>query len=82
MGIGIHPVIKDALRSADEKIVELEVLAGSALDGKVLHIIRLPSSIGVWYWPIKRENGWMAPITKETQILAGTSSWPRAPFTA
>ncbi len=80
MGIGIHPVIKDALCAADEKIVKLKISSGSALDGKVLHDIRLPSSIGVWVIAIKRENGWMAPITKETQILAGDEIVAKGPL--
>jgi len=70
MKIGIHPVIKDALRAADEKIVKLKVSAGSTLDGKTLHDIKLPSSIGVWVLAIKRKNEWMAPITKNTRLLA------------
>jgi len=80
MDIGIHPVIKDALRAADEKIIKLEVSAGSALDGRALHDVRLPSSIGVWVMAIKRENKWIAPITKEIQILAGDELVAKGPL--
>ncbi|KUO41090.1 MAG: hypothetical protein APZ16_05775 [Candidatus Hadarchaeum yellowstonense] len=70
MKIGIHPVIKDALRAADEKIVKLKISPGSNLDGKSLRELRLPSSIGVWVLAIKRKNEWMAPVAKDALLLA------------
>ncbi len=41
MGIGIHPVIKDALRAADEKIVMVEVSAGTSLGERLKLFIEL-----------------------------------------
>ncbi|MGQ9788023.1 MAG: potassium channel family protein [Candidatus Hadarchaeaceae archaeon] len=70
MKIGIHPVIKDALRAADEKIVKLKISPGSTLDGKSLREIKLPSSIGVWVLAVKRNGEWMAPIKKDAQLQA------------
>ncbi|MGC8816433.1 MAG: potassium channel family protein [Candidatus Hadarchaeum sp.] len=70
MKIGIHPVIKDALKAADEKICKLKISPGSSLDSKSLRDLRLPSSIGVWVMAIKRKNEWMAPIAKDAQLLA------------
>ncbi|MEM2890397.1 MAG: TrkA C-terminal domain-containing protein [Candidatus Hadarchaeum sp.] len=70
MKIGIHPVIKDALRAADEKIVKLKISTGSNLDGKSLREIKLPSSIGVWVLAVKRNGEWVAPIKKDAQLQA------------
>ncbi|MFH1821866.1 MAG: TrkA C-terminal domain-containing protein [Methanobacteriota archaeon] len=80
MGMGIHPVIKEALLAADEKIIKVKVSDGTTLDGKKLHDIRLPSSIGVWLLAIKRKNEWMAPIDKETQILVGDELVAKGPL--
>jgi uncharacterized protein with PhoU and TrkA domain len=80
MKISVHPVIKNALRAADEKIVKLEVSAGSALDSKKLHEIRLPSSIGVRIVAIKRGETWIAPVTKETQIMADDKLVAKGPL--
>lgn len=80
MGIGIHPVIKDALRAADEKIAKVKVHSGATLDGKKVHDLRLPSNIGVWLLAIKRKDEWMAPITKEIQLLSGDELLVKGPF--
>ena len=80
MGMGIHPVIKDALRAADEKIVKVRVSGGATLDGKKLNEIKLPSTIGVWLLAIKRGDEWMAPLDKGTRVLAGDELVAKGPW--
>lgn len=46
-GIDIHPVVRDALRMADEKIAWVEVSKDSILVGKRFYDLKLPSDIGV-----------------------------------
>jgi uncharacterized protein with PhoU and TrkA domain len=79
-GIKIHPVIKEALRAADEKLVRVKVTSGSVMVGKELHELRLPSTIGVWVLAIKRKKDWMVPPTRETRIFVGDELVARGPW--
>ncbi len=65
----IHPVIKDALRVADEKIIKIKVSGASMVAGKKLAELKLPSSMGVFVLAIKRKNEWTTPPTKDSRIL-------------
>jgi uncharacterized protein with PhoU and TrkA domain len=79
-GIKIHPVVKEALRAADEKVVMIKVASGSVMAGKELHELRLPSTIGVWVLAIKRKKDWMVPPTRETRIFVGDELVARGPW--
>ena len=79
-GVRIHPVIQDALRVADEKIIKVKVSGASVLAGKKLHDLRLPSRMGIWILAIKRRKELMAPLTKETQILSGDELVVKGPW--
>ncbi len=77
--IGIHPVIKDAIRASDEKIIKTKVSGGSVLAGKRLSELKLPSSIGVWILAMKRKDKWTAPLTKQTQVISGDEIVAKGP---
>ncbi|MDI6883599.1 MAG: TrkA C-terminal domain-containing protein [Hadesarchaea archaeon] len=79
-GMRIHPVIHNALRAADEKVVKIKVASGSVLAGKRLHELRLPSTLGVWVLAMKRKKEWTVPPTKETQLLVGDELVARGPW--
>ena len=79
-GMKIHPVIHNALRVADEKLVRLRVAGGSILAGKKLHDLRLPSTMGVWILAAKRKKELMVPPTKETQLIAGDELVAKGPW--
>ncbi|MDI6820543.1 MAG: PhoU domain-containing protein, partial [Candidatus Hodarchaeaceae archaeon] len=69
-GIDIHPVVCDALRMADEKISWVEVAKDSTLVGKRFHELKLPSTIGVWTFAMKRGKSWIVPPLGDTEIRA------------
>ncbi len=77
-GIKVHPVVREAIAKADEKVAKIEVKEGSILAGKRLFELRLPSSIGVWILTIKRGKSWVVP-TKGTEALAGDVLLVRGP---
>jgi uncharacterized protein with PhoU and TrkA domain len=78
-GIEIHPVIHEAILSADEKIADVKVCKGSMLTGKNFHELRLPSTIGVFALAIKRGKSWIVPPTKDTEVLLGDLLIVRGP---
>jgi uncharacterized protein with PhoU and TrkA domain len=78
-GIDIHPVVRDAIRMADEKIAWVEVSEDSMLVGKRFHDLRLPSNIGVWTFAIKREKSWIVPPLRDTEAHAGDSLIVKGP---
>jgi uncharacterized protein with PhoU and TrkA domain len=69
--IEIHPVVYDALRMADEKIAWVKVAKDSTLAGKKFYELKLPSSIGVWAFTIKRGKSWIVPPQRDTEVRAG-----------
>jgi len=78
-GIEIHPVIREAIRSADEKIAAVKVCGGSMLAGKKFHELKLPSTIGVWTLATKRGKSWIVPPTRDTEVLVGDFLIVRGP---
>lgn len=77
-GIEVHPVVREAIAKADEKVAKIEVKEGSILAGKRLFELRLPSSIGVWILAMKRGKSWVVP-TKDTEALEGDVLLARGP---
>ena len=69
--IEIHPVACDALRTADEKIAWVEVGKDSVLVGKKFYELKLPSSIGIWTFALKRGKSWIVPPLKNTEVRVG-----------
>ncbi len=78
-GMKIHPVIREAIRCADEKIAAVEVQRGAMLTGKKFHELKLPSTIGVWALATKRGKSWVVPPTRETDVRAGDMLVVRGP---
>ncbi|MDH5442926.1 MAG: potassium channel protein [Hadesarchaea archaeon] len=79
MGIEIHPVARDALRTADEKIAWVEVGEGSVLVGKKFYELKLPSSIGIWIFAIKRGKLWIVLPQKDTEVRVGDALIVKGP---
>ncbi|MEM2192299.1 MAG: TrkA C-terminal domain-containing protein [Candidatus Hadarchaeales archaeon] len=78
-GIKVHPVVREAIRLADEKVVMVRVKRHSQLAGKTFRELRLPSTIGVWTLGLKREGKWIIPLTGDTEILARDILLSRGP---
>jgi len=77
--IEIHPVIHEAIQSADEKIAAVRVCKGSMLAGKKFHELKLPSTIGVWTLATKRGKSWIVPPTRDTNVSVGDFLIVRGP---
>jgi uncharacterized protein with PhoU and TrkA domain len=67
----IHPLAREALASADEKLAKIEVGDKAQILNKRLWDLRLPSTIGVWIPALKSEKHWLVPPTKNTEIKVG-----------
>lgn len=78
-GIDIHPVVREAIANADEKVARIEVADGSMLLGKRFSELRLPSNIGVWVLAIKRGKSWIIPPTRDAEASAGDVLLARGP---
>jgi uncharacterized protein with PhoU and TrkA domain len=78
-GIEIHPVIQEAISSADEKIAAVKVCQRSMLTDKTLQELKLPSTVGVFVLAIKRGKSWIVPPTKDTKVLLGDLLIVRGP---
>jgi uncharacterized protein with PhoU and TrkA domain len=68
--VGIHPVLKEALAMAGERLARIRVREGSHLAGKELGQLRLPSSMGVWVLARRRGEEYEIP-NKKTLLEAG-----------
>lgn len=78
-GIDVHPVVREAIAKADEKVARIEVADGSMLLGKRFSELRLPSNIGVWVLAIKRGKSWIVPPTRDAEASAGDVLLARGP---
>ncbi len=77
--IKIHPVACAALQMADEKIAWIEVTKGSTLVGKKFFELKLPSSMGVWTFAIKRGKSWIVPPLWDTEVRVGDALIVKGP---
>jgi len=78
-GIDIHPVVREAIAMADEKLSRMEVADGSMLAGQKLLELKLPSNIGVWIMAMKRGKSWSVPPTSDMEALPGDILIARGP---
>jgi len=78
-GIDIHPVVREAIAKADEKLARVEVADGSMLAGQKLLELKLPSNIGVWIMAMKRGKSWSVPPTSDMEALPGDILIARGP---
>jgi len=78
-GIDIHPVVREAIAKADERLAKIEVARGSMLSGQKLLELKLPSNIGVWIIAIKRGRSWSVPPTSDMKALPGDILIARGP---
>lgn len=69
--IDIHPVVKEALKEADEKVSRIEVGEDSDLILEKLGDLNLSSRFAVWILAIKRDDYWIVPPGKEDLIEEG-----------
>ncbi len=57
--IEIHPVVRDTLTFAEEKIARIKIRPESDLIGEKLQNINLPTRLAIWILAIKREDSWI-----------------------
>jgi len=69
-GLEPHPVLKLAIREAEETVVHAEVSKKSPLAGKTLREAQVHEETGMWVLCIKRGDRWIRP-KPDTVIEAG-----------
>ncbi len=69
--IEIHPVVKDSLREANEKISRVEVGGDSDLRGESLSSLNLPTRFSVWVLAINKGDSWVAAPDSSEVIEEG-----------
>lgn len=69
--IDIHSVVKESLKSADEKISRIEIGEGSDVAGESFSDLSLPSRFAVWVLAIKRDDSWIISPDRDDEIEKG-----------
>jgi uncharacterized protein with PhoU and TrkA domain len=69
-GLEPHPVLKLAIREAEETVVHVQVSRKSPLVGKTLREAQVQEETGMWVLCIKRADKWVRP-KPDTVIEAG-----------
>jgi len=69
-GLEPHPVLKLAIKEAEETVVHVQVSKKSPLVGKTLREAQVHEETGMWVLVIKRGDKWMRP-KPDTVIEAG-----------
>ena len=69
-GIEPHPVLKLAIREAEETVAQARVTEGSPLINKTLKEVRMPEETGMWVLAIKRGEKSLRP-KPDTKIQIG-----------
>ncbi|KXA95141.1 hypothetical protein AKJ65_02450 [candidate division MSBL1 archaeon SCGC-AAA259E19] len=77
--IEIHPVIKEALKEANEKIARVKVGGGSDLQGESLEDLNLPSRFAVWILAVNRGGSWIISPEASKKIEPGDLLLLRGP---
>lgn len=69
-GLEPHPVLKLAIREAEETVIQTQVSRKSPLAGKTLREAQVHEETGMWVLCIKRGDKWVRP-KPDTVIKAG-----------
>ncbi|KXA92123.1 hypothetical protein AKJ64_03995 [candidate division MSBL1 archaeon SCGC-AAA259E17] len=77
--IEIHPVIKEALKEANEKIARVKVGGSSDLQGESLEDLNLPSRFAVWILAVNRGGSWIISPEASKKIEPGDLLLLRGP---
>lgn len=67
-GIEIHPVVKDSLKMADEKISRIKIAEDSSIAGEKLGDLSLPSRFALWILALKRGDDWIVSPDHEDSL--------------
>ncbi|MEE8601868.1 potassium channel family protein [Euzebya tangerina] len=69
--LGVPPALRDDLRYADEVTARVKIRDDSALAGRTLRDIGLPSETGMWVIAIRREVEYEHGPSSDTTLLGG-----------
>lgn len=70
-GMKVHPVIREAIDEADERIVALEIREDSPVVNRKLAELSLPPVKGVWPLALKRGTEWIIPPEPNVELRGG-----------
>ncbi|RJS84120.1 hypothetical protein CW702_02895 [Candidatus Bathyarchaeota archaeon] len=65
-----HPVLKMAIKEAEETVTSAKVSENSPVNGKTLREAKIPDETGMWILVIKRDGRWIRP-RPDVKIMAG-----------
>jgi uncharacterized protein with PhoU and TrkA domain len=72
-GLKPHPVLRLAIREAEETVLRVTVSEGSVLLGKSLKEAQIQEETGMWVLAVKQGDAWLRPkpdlVVKEGDIL-------------
>lgn len=77
--IKIHPVVKEALVMADEKISRVEISEGSEVAGENFNSLSLPSRFATWVLAIRRNGSWIISPDRDDTVEVGDVLFVRGP---
>lgn len=77
--IEIHPVVKESLKEAHEKISRIKIGEDSDLAGEKLRDLSLPSRFAVWILAVKRGESWTVSPDSREVIEEGDIIFLRGP---
>jgi uncharacterized protein with PhoU and TrkA domain len=60
-GLEPHPVLKLAIKEAEETVTHVHVSKNSSLVGKSLRAAQIPEETGMWVLAVRRGDKWMRP---------------------
>lgn len=66
-----HPIIKDALKEADESIVKVRISKKSLMTNKTLGSLKFRSNTGIDVIAVRRDRKWIFDPKKSTRIQEG-----------
>lgn len=75
----IHPVVKNALIEADEKISKIQVGENPDLTGERVEELNFPSLLGIRILALKRDGSWGIPPEEDEIIHEGDILFVRGP---
>jgi len=77
--VELHPVLKTAIKEADETIVRMTIGKKSEMLGKSLEQLKLATNTGMQIFALRRGSEWMNKVGKKTVIQGGDVIIVRGP---
>lgn len=77
--VELHPVLRTAIKEADETIVRMDIGKKSEMVGKTLDQLKLATKTGMQIFALRRGNKWVNKVGKKTIVQTGDVIIARGP---